>query len=1096
MRKQNIPFVKQDIGKANMPSILIGNSLGPYDSKWPLDSLDKSLNNSQMNCLEQNLLKKHAKYLEVGQHRNIYDVIDSIEWNSLVTEAHLENALHILNDLKCNVKQLVDSEINVLISATGRRCQMLSAVQRNKYTDRLLHIFKMRGVVLGIAARNALLAAQIDNQVDVDVVGTLKQLQLDGLVPDAHTYDQLSRIYARKANVRGIIEIISHMKKKGLKLSDQLLESIVYSLVSSGQDKKAKIFIENTATNMSMINNLKMAYTLAKVEHSDDGNLLELKNSLLSLLEVDAVKQCGSVVYSRILGFLSKEEENIVAAALLLDLIPNIEKRSRLQSLLIRQFTSTIRKKQIVEAVKMCVIFQKCNILKHPLRIYLHDVALNNLKDFHNVFAIYKKTDDFIGLQNRLHLQLPVAVFHFSELMKADTIEKKVEHFAEIVRSLQLTGVASCGDKYFANVKDLFVIPLLKDMDVLLPLMKKFENDYSLQCFVVDTLVTYLLTTGQMEQLQSLLHGALKNSSAGEAYPYQEVKNFVLNTSVYNKSLIPACSLLRLLFPLSGASSNHQYVKGMQVIKAAILNGDLNKVKVMCKLWSADKRIVLRKADKDDILQALDRSGEKSKKLFVTALLEEIMASHNVKKNPVGKAESASRKHMEIELRNAIDCGDLEKAKKIWITWSEHASLDLGLLLAEKLYAAKMSDDFESVLLKLRECHEHLPHYLLNVYDSSDASNTRLVFLTEMSKVLDLHSNVKQQLLYNTKVNAFHRLIEKGDLVQALNLSKMIAAQKNSVFGQLNLMGAAIKSDDTEIISEVLDLIKTYHGRDSALADFCVALLEHCKKDYAERLIQTTGFRLSAAKINYYINREIDLNRVEIILDLFELCIREGNLKQQDLENAVSKIITFYESVRFTIMVRCLVRLGSVCSGKFWFPQYSISVNICSALALHLKVVSSQLPDKVVRDRGRRCGWKVDSTVKDAFNDIIKRSHSFTAAEAQKAMKHFSDFTKTEKVPDYMAVKMASVITTHLGWEEGRKVLEVHYMSHGAELRFAGEASVMDEQVEGAVRRIFDNVREDAYKIARQFYCRLIDLKFCKVKNRVSKVFIEELLKK
>lgn len=42
---------------------------------------------------------------------------------------------------------------------------------------------------------------------------------------------------------------------------------------------------------------------------------------------------------------------------------------------------------------------------------------------------------------------------------------------------------------------------------------------------------------------------ALKNSSAGEAFPYREVRSLVLNTSVYNKSLIPICYLLRLLFP-------------------------------------------------------------------------------------------------------------------------------------------------------------------------------------------------------------------------------------------------------------------------------------------------------------------------------------------------------------------------------------------------------------------------------------------------------------------------------------------------------------------------------------------------------------------
>lgn len=54
----------------------------------------------------------------------------------------------------------------------------------------------------------------------------------------------------------------------------------------------------------------------------------------------------------------------------------------------------------------------------------------------------------------------------------------------------------------------------------------------------------------------------------------------------------------------------------------------------------------------------------------------------------------------------------------------------------------------------------------------------------------------------------------------------------------------------------------------------------------------------------------------------------------------------------------------------------------------------------------------------------------------------------------------------------------------------------MDEQVEGAVRRIFDNIAENAYKVAHQFYCRLIDLKFCKVKDRVLRIFIQDLLQK
>ncbi|KAM3717118.1 Leucine-rich PPR motif-containing protein [Dirofilaria immitis] len=974
IRKGTAASAIRDVDKVVGPSTLITNPLTSYDSKWSLDSLDK-LQHSQMSYLELSLFKKHFKRLQVDQQKNIYDVIDSIEWNYLVTEAHLDKALHILNDLKYSVKNLADSEIATLINATGCRCQMLSAVQRNEYTDRLLLILKMRGVVLGVAARNALLAAQIDNQVDVDVMETLKQFESDGLVPDAQTYGQLSRIYAQKNNLKGIVKIVNHVRNIGIQLPNQILESMVYGLASLGQDKKANLIIEYvTENNISMIDSLKMAYVLAKAEHFNDQNILEFLDkienadtfiekcqisiyellfslakkgkleaiiklkTILSSSSEDLSRQWGPIIYSRIRRFLSKEEENIAAAALLLDLIPDSEKRSRLQSILIKRFSSVIQKKQVAEAVRMCIVFQKCNILKHPLRLYLHDVALNNPKDFHNLFSIYKRTDDFVELQSRSHLQLPVAVQHFSELLKAETVEKKVEHLSEIARTLRSTGIASCGDRYFGNVKDLLIIPLLKDMNVLRKLMREVENDSLLQCFIVDVLVTHLLATKQMHQLQLLLHGALKNSSAGESYPYQEVRNLILNTSVSNKTLIPACHLLRLLFPLPGASNNHQYGKGMQIIKAAIVASDLNKVKMMCELWSADKRIVLRKNDKEDLLQTLDWDGELSKKESVTILLEKesfldtkvqrtkhctdekinvlskVAASGAVKQKLSESREGVNRKCIESELRDALDCGDLEKAKEIWVTGSKHISASLGLLLAEKLYFLKMMDHFKSVLLKLSELYDDLSHHVLTAYDSSDASNRRITFLNEVSKILHLNLSIKEELLYSTRINAFHELIEKGNLSQALDLLKIISAQKNSVFGQFDLMGAAIERDDIEVISGVLDLIATYHGKESSLADFCVVLLERYKKAHAMRLVQSNSFRISGTKLSYYIDREINLNRVEVIFDLFEFCIAKSILEQRDLENAVSKILTFYAKRKNNAMINLIdEKLKSIC---------------------------------------------------------------------------------------------------------------------------------------------------------------------------------------
>ncbi|VDN32454.1 unnamed protein product [Gongylonema pulchrum] len=94
-----------------------------------------------------------------------------------------------------------------------------------------------------------------------------------------------------------------------------------------------------------------------------------------------------------------------------------------------------------------------------------------------------------------------------------------------------------------------------------------------------------------------------------------------------------------------------------------------------------------------------------------------------------------------------------------------------------------------------------------------------------------------------------------------------------------------------------------------------------------------------------------------------------------------------------------------------------------------------------------------------------------------------------------MVIKMASIVTTHIGWEHGKEILDTHYMLSGGDSRYAGEASVVDEQIEGALQRILYGSESDEYKAARQFYCSLIDLRFCKVKNGALKIFMQYLLK-
>ncbi|VDN32102.1 unnamed protein product [Gongylonema pulchrum] len=235
--------------------------------------------------------------------------------------------------------------------------------------------------------------------------------------------------------------------------------------------------------------------------------------------------------------------------------------------------------------------------------------------------------------------------------------------------------------------------------------MMRHENsgDNEVRRFVVDMLITHLLNTRQLQLLKSLLDGVLKNATAGKAYPYHEVKNIILDSSVYSKSLIPACTLLRVLFsPTSKAGSNYQYQKAVQIIRAAIISGSVKKVKVMCEIWSKDERVILRKADKDDLCQILDRNNEQMKKTFT-----------DTDEKPATKPNTTNVKNVGGELQRALSSGDLEKAKQIWLTGSEHILAALGLVLAEKLYFAKMVDDFRSTVLKLKQLHGDLSYHAM-----------------------------------------------------------------------------------------------------------------------------------------------------------------------------------------------------------------------------------------------------------------------------------------------------------------------------------------------------------------------------------------------
>ncbi|VDN41113.1 unnamed protein product [Gongylonema pulchrum] len=240
---------------------------------------------------------------------------------------------------------------------------------------------------------------------------------------------------------------------------------MVYALASAGQYEKARSVIEvrfvknldqnSAADNVLLANTLRIAYVLAKVERcNDDGDVFEILNGISSgsdlpeeyampayeilfalarranSASIEKVRfffiRICSTDRSRMRAVLTKEFPSAIRKQ---QNLPDIVRmclvfqkchllKSRMRAVLTKEFPSAIRKQQnLPDIVRMCLVFQKCRLLKHPLRDCLRDVASTFPEHFHELFGLYRGTEDFAAIQERPHLQLPVAVQHYNEVI-------------------------------------------------------------------------------------------------------------------------------------------------------------------------------------------------------------------------------------------------------------------------------------------------------------------------------------------------------------------------------------------------------------------------------------------------------------------------------------------------------------------------------------------------------------------------------------------------------------------------------------------------------------------------------------------------------
>ncbi|VDM36851.1 unnamed protein product [Toxocara canis] len=138
--------------------------------------------------------------------------------------------------------------------------------------------------------------------------------------------------------------------------------------------------------------------------------------------------------------------------------------------------------------------------------------------------------------------------------------------------------------------------------------------------------------------------------------------------------------------------------------------------------------------------------------------------------------------------------------------------------------------------------------------------------------------------------------------------------------------------------------------------------------------------------------------------------------------------------------------------------------------------------------------------LEEKFASILKKALHESVDDAVNEfdkMKQASSCT----VPDWMAVKMSSVLAANDNWDGAKRILDAQYLTTGANARFgdlsiypARNASVDDHQIVSALERILSKGDIPSYYLAKKFYRALIDMRFCTLKDAVLKMFVQFFL--
>ncbi|KAE9415596.1 hypothetical protein Angca_007004, partial [Angiostrongylus cantonensis] len=231
------------------------------------------------------LANKHRDALQSNRAESLQEIIEHLV---LTSYSIFIQIVKRLGDPKEDLSSLSDRQLSVLLSTFGKACETQSCLHRAIFLDRAVQALQERGVFLGPLSRNAILSARVDNGENISVIDELKSWETENLSPNVVTFGCLSKIYAKKANTQGILDIISHMKANDVPVSETVLESLIYSVAKNGHYSSAESLVKKFVANANEVL-LRTAIARAAITRSDFSVVVKTIASIPSTAKLNQV---------------------------------------------------------------------------------------------------------------------------------------------------------------------------------------------------------------------------------------------------------------------------------------------------------------------------------------------------------------------------------------------------------------------------------------------------------------------------------------------------------------------------------------------------------------------------------------------------------------------------------------------------------------------------------------------------------------------------------------------------------------------------------------------------------------------------------------